>query len=139
MCRLQLPGNGITSKDERYRSLKPLVATVYRFGKVLKYRYYRLDRTSKSRHLGRHHVKSMMVTCRHIFNGRDPILILYFLRRYSNRCDAQGMSEPQAHFTLEYFPDVTAADHFVAVNNSLSGDEGGVSNWPEAFHHLLCS
>ena len=49
------------------------------------------------------------------------------------------MSEPQAHCALEYFLDGTNADHFVAVNNSLSADEGGVSNWPEAVHRLLRS
>lgn len=39
-----------------------------------------------------------MVTLRqHIFDARDQILILDFLRRYSNECDAQGM---RAHCAL---------------------------------------
>ena len=67
----------------------------------------------------------MVTLRRHIFDGRDPILILDFLRRYSNECDAQGMSEPQAHCALEYFLDCTAADHFVAVTNSSSAGKSG--------------
>ena len=51
------------------------------------------------------------------FDGKDPILILDFLARFTEECDILGMTEGQAFMTLRNFLAKTSETQYRALQH----------------------
>ena len=117
--RRKPPASGVKrfrKRGPRHFNLKPLRATNPLYAELLNYRHYLLEKRSRrsSRHTAkaRHHVKNMGLTMPpHRFTGEDPILILYFLRRFIGEAEQLAMSEDQAYIALPFFLKGEAKTH----------------------------
>lgn len=134
------------TKGPRHEGLKTLPHTHARYKDALSYRTYRLMNTTSERDgratgRAKDKIKRMHLTLgKHIFDGKDQILILKFLARFVREADVLRMSEAQAFIALPHFLTGFALSQFEAVRDtSVIGDIGGVNCWPEAVQYLLRS
>lgn len=74
-----------------------------------------------------------------LFNGKDTILVSNFLPHFAAEADTLERNGTQAYVAFPNFLCEFALDQYRAVPSSLTVDEGGVTNWPEALQYLLQS
>lgn len=130
-------------KGPKHKGLKSLRSTNPLYKELLDYRFYRLDRTShkrSSRQTGK--VKGFVDRLRLsmkdiLFSGDDAILIFEFLRRFVEEANTNNMNEAQAYLALPKLLSGFALDQYLAVKDTSSPRDGGVTNWPEAVQYLL--
>ena len=131
----------LRDKGPKHPGLASLQPSDGRYDKLLSYRYYRLKRVIQTRNSSSTTrlislIKNLELTfSERKFDGKDPILILDFLARFTEECDILGMTEGQAFMALPKFLAKTAATQYRARQHG--GHAGGITAWPEAVQYLL--
>ena len=124
-------------KGPKYRNLESLKAADPRFDRYLSYRFYRLSDTSQFRNFKKTgEVRALTKRLFSMlgdegFDGEDKIVVLDFLVRYSEECEALGMSEAQALIILPSFLKGNAKKLYATARR------GGINSWCEAVQWLL--
>ncbi len=129
-------------KGPRHRGLQTQKPFDPAFDRLMNYRYYRLQRTTRRRDAsamldGNKRVKALTYAlgANFKFSGEDPILIFSFLTRLVEEADLNGLNEAQLYASLPRFLGGTAEVQFRA---SRGGNRThGVGTWPEAVQYLL--
>ena len=127
-------------KGARYPGLYTIKPADPTFDRLLNYRYYRLQRTRVTRSSERtlevkKHIKSLDLSLRKKFTGKDPVMILNFLTRFVEEADIIKMTEAQALLALPHYLMDSAETQFRA---SIKGARsGGITSFPEAIQYLL--